>query len=301
MSLTGFLRRADVKAKLAPLRPRLPRKIPVLLKAEPRSSRYSMVGTAFDYLLRFELQRRAPHAIAEQLIAESAPDSIWRPGFYRHLPMDARMMPPEEAEEMAKEEAKRARQVVDRAKAAIAAYVTMKEPDHSAQADLAGHAIRLAKLDELCRAGQLDSSFAEANLEDVEDLLALLAIVPYDALIHPQTMLLNFGFGETSSLVGGADTDLITGATLVDFKTTKASEITVDNLDQLLGYYLLARRQRQVDATFPVIDRLALYFCRHGHLWVADATTWTDNPHFSEVEEWFFNRAKEEFKRVATA
>jgi hypothetical protein len=295
MSLTSFLRLADVKAKLKPLRPKLPRKITMPLRVEPKSNRYMMVGTAFDYLLRFELQRRAPHAISERLVAESAPDCIWQPGYFMYLSMDPRQVSPEEAEEVAKKEAKRARNVVEKAKAALAVYVQMKESNHSALADLAGYAIRLAKLDEMCRARQLDPTFEAADPEDMEDLLALLAIVPFNALIHPQIMLLNPTFGEKSSLVGGADTDLITGDMLVDFKTTKAGEMTADNLDQLLCYYLLARQQRRVDPSFPTINRLAFYFCRHGHLWVAGTTTWTDNPHFSDVEEWFFKRAREVF------
>ncbi|HLQ26261.1 MAG TPA: hypothetical protein VK138_10330 [Acidiferrobacterales bacterium] len=78
MSLTSFLDMPEVTAKIKPLRPKLPRKIAAPLKAEPRSNRYMLVGTAFDYFLRFELQRRAPHAIAERWVAEHAPDIIWR-------------------------------------------------------------------------------------------------------------------------------------------------------------------------------------------------------------------------------
>lgn len=78
MSLTKFLGMADVKAKLEPLRPQLPRKIPASLKVEPRSNRFAMVGTAFDYLLRFEIQNRAPHAVTQSLVAEAAPSrTFW--------------------------------------------------------------------------------------------------------------------------------------------------------------------------------------------------------------------------------
>ncbi len=133
----------------------------------------------------------------------------------------------------------------------------------------------------------------------MEDLLALLAIVPFDALIHPQIMHLNPTFREASSPVGGADADLITGDMLVDFKTTKDSVMQANSLDQLFGYYLLARKRRQVDHTFPAINRLALYFCRHGHLWTFNATDWTEHQQFVETEEWFFNRAKEVYNRAS--
>jgi TPR repeat protein len=92
--------------------------------------------------------------------------------------------------------------------------------------------------------------------------------------------------------VGGADTDLISGEMLVDFKTTKQNEINVNDLDQLLGYLLLARQHHRVDPAFPQINRLGLYFCRHGYLWVRGATLWMDHHDFPEVERWFFERAK---------
>jgi hypothetical protein len=113
-------------------------------------------------------------------------------------------------------------------------------------------------------------------------------------------MLLNPTFRETSDLVGGADTDLITGDMLLDFKTTRKQEIEVVDLDQLLGYFLLARHRRRVDPTFPAINRLALYFCRHGHLWARDAALWTEHPHFDATEQWFFNHAREVFSPVKT-
>ena len=108
-------------------------------------------------------------------------------------------------------------------------------------------------------------------------------------------MSLNPNFKDASLLVGGADTDLIAGNLLVDFKTTKKGEMGVRDLDQLLGYLLLARKQCQSDPGCPAIERLGLYFCRHGYLWTVDATVWTEHPQFSEIEEWFFNRAEEVF------
>jgi hypothetical protein len=225
-----------------------------------------LVGTAFDYLLRFELQRRAPHAVTEPLTAESAPHLMWRPGYFAYLSMDPRETPPEEAEEVAKKEAGRARNVVERAKAAVAAYSKRKEPDRSTQADLAAHAIRLGKLEDYCRSLRFDPSFEEAAPEDVEELLDLLSVVPFDALIHPQGMLLNPTFGEASRLVGGADADLIAGDTLIDFKTTTAGEAKVEYLDQLFGYFLLARDRRRTDPAFPEVKRFAIYTLR-GQNW----------------------------------
>jgi hypothetical protein len=307
MNPSRFHKMADVRAKLKPLRPKSPRKIAVPLKVSPKSKRYMMVGTAFDYLLRFELQRLAPHAICERLVAEAAAHRIWPGPFLRDAdpvrPIELfvhgekigeapgyRWTPERLPEEIAKREAQRIGDIVQKAKVAIDAYVNMKEPGHSVLADIAGHAIRLAKADEfvragldaLVRAGQLDAGIDHADQEDVEDLLALLAIVPFEALTHPQIMLLNPSFW-------GADTDLITGDMLIDFKTTTANEIQADNLDQLFGYYLFARHRCRLEPTFPAINRLAIYFCRHGYLWTLNTTTWMDHEQFGETEEWFVN------------
>jgi hypothetical protein len=295
MSLTSFVGMPDVKARLKLLRPKLPRKLSAPLKVEPRSKRYMLVGTAFDYLLRFELQRRAPHAISRAWVAEDAPEMIWRQSgsawVGKDLLTDARpgqYVTPEEV-------AKRARALLENAKADVATFLKVKAPTAAMHAKLAAHAIRLAKLDSVYRAGRLEPTFEEASSDDVQDLVDLLAIVPFDDLLHNTVLLLNPTFGQASDLVGGADTDLIAGDLLVDFKTTKDSEIDGGNLDQILGYLLLARKQRSVDRSFPVINRLGLYFCRHGYLWPLEASTWTSNPEFPDIEQWFFQRADEEF------
>jgi hypothetical protein len=303
MSLTSFLDIADVKAKVKLLLPKRPRKISEPIKVEPKSKRYTMVGTAFDYLLRFEIMRRAPHAIGKPWVAEEVPDHIWQKGFYAHLTKDATGVVSfsthrNDDEELAKQVAERMRNVVEKAKSAYGDYLKIKSPSPIDQANVAAHAIRLAKLDPVIRARVIDSTFETANQEDVEDLVSMLGIVPFDSLIHEKIMLLNPTFGEASELVGGGDTDLITGDTLVDFKTTKSSEMTAVDLNQLFGYYLLARHQSKIDPSFPTINRVAFYFCRHGFIWTMPVSAWTENPQFTETEEWFFNRAKEVFSRV---
>lgn len=303
MSLTSFVSMKDVKAKLKPLRPALPRKLTASLRVQPRSNRYMLVGTAFDYFLRFELQRRAPHAATERWVAEYTPDMIWRKTDNGTIEMDLfkdaltgagplDYMPPQEV-------AERCRRIVADAKAVVATFIRSKTPSGEMQTELVGHAIRLAKLDSVYRALRLDPHFQEVDPEDVQDLVELLSIVPFDALLHETSVLLNPTFKHASQLVGGADADLIAGNLLVDFKTTKKGEMDAEDLDQLLGYLLLARKHREFDPDFPAIDRLGLYYCRRGHLWTVEASIWTGHPAFRETQEWFFNRAKEVFPRAS--
>jgi hypothetical protein len=199
-------------------------------------------------------------------------------------------MPPEEV-------AKCARAIIEKAKSAAAIYRNTEVPRPSERSKLAAHAIRLAKLDSVYRAGRLDPHFQDAAPEDVEDLLAMVAIVPLDSLLHPDVVLLNPSFSESSELVGGADADLIVGDLLVDVKATKKPDMKGKDLDCLLGYFLLARHRRRADPTFPEIRRVAFYFARHALLWPLVVTVWTEHPDFLKIEEWFFDRAKQVFGR----
>jgi hypothetical protein len=312
MSLSSFIERPEVAAKLKPLRPKLPRKIGVPLRVEPRSNRYSLVGIGFDYLLRFELQRRAPHAVTRAWVAEQVPEELFfrtpfggGQGSVEGSRIDDAALAALDSERaydplgIAEEAARRARQLIDRAKAAVATYVRDKAPTRAAQEDVARHALRLARLEPVYRAGQVEPSlFDEPAPEDVQDLLDMLAVVPFNSLVHDRVLLLNPAFGESSRLVGGSDPDLITGDTLLDFKATKKSEMEVRDLDQMLGFFLLARNQLRLDPAFPQINRFALYFCRYGRLWAQDVTLWTNHPEFDGLEGWFFQHAGEVFRRL---
>ncbi len=70
MSLTSFLKNRDVKERF-----RQEFEMPKMraereLLAPPLSNRYSLVGTAFDYLMRFYLKRLNPDAVTGQWVAE---------------------------------------------------------------------------------------------------------------------------------------------------------------------------------------------------------------------------------------
>src|SRR5580765_8367663 len=129
------------------------------LQAEPRSNRYMMVGTAFDYLLRFELQRRAPHAVVNPWIAELALERLC-PGVGKAVldvfaPDFDLYMPPEEV-------GRRSQAIVDNAKTFVGTFLKTTSPTSRQLTNLAGHAIRLAKLDDAYRAMRLDPHFEEA-------------------------------------------------------------------------------------------------------------------------------------------
>jgi hypothetical protein len=74
MSIDALLRRPEVKEIFDPILPQSQIELGAELVIPPQSKSGSLVGTAFDYLVRFELQRRYPNAVARKWVAEEALD-----------------------------------------------------------------------------------------------------------------------------------------------------------------------------------------------------------------------------------
>lgn len=273
--LTSFVRKPDVAARLKPLRPPPPRRIPGEIQVRPRTKHYALIGSAFDYLLRFELQRRAPHATGGKWVAERAPVLCQM----LHL-----SVPGMNRKELAHHQYARLRE----AKEAVSAYQRLDAPSEVEREGIAVRAIRLAKLDLVRRAGKLDADFDVVDGQDVHDLLAMLAIVPFNLLRYNSVLLLNPAFGESSQLVGGADCDLVVGDCLIDIKTTHMTSMEGRGIDQLLGYFMLARNEHRA-GIFPLVTKVAFYFARYGCLWALNAAS---RPGIDEAERFFIDRAR---------
>lgn len=295
MGLKDFVQEPDVAAQLRPMRSKEPRRIRESLKVSPRTKRYALVGSAFDYLLRFELQRRAPHAHARRWSAENAAEILSLLDEEQQIKLPKGKL--RKLENIIMEHRLDIEAVISLAKKAVAAYVKNSTPSADDLREIASQALQLAKYEPLCRAGKVDPlMFVESQPEDgpdVNDLLDLVAIVPFNELIHDKVVLLNPAFGESSASVGGADADLIVGNMLVEFKVTKKMELETRTLDQLLGYFILARRERVAKPSFPEIDRVGVYLARHGILWTMATRDWTEQSRFAEIEDWFWKRAQE--------
>ena len=290
MSLTHFISLAANRQRLKPLRPQqaqFPRKIPVSIRAPARTKQYTIVATAFDYLLRIEIQRRAPWAI----------DTGWTADHATRLHMSS-----DDTREKLKERftddpvemqyriwARAERYAVEGRRFAKA-FCQIAAPSADEMRQLAFHALRLAHVDILYRAGlaMIDREFFnEPPPDDIDGLLELLAIAPLDKFTNGRPLVLNPDFGESSRSIGGADVDLIVGQMMLDIKTTTATSCKSIWLDQLFGYFLLARIERDRLNTFPEISSAGIYFARHGHLLLFDTTVWTTHPDFAAAESWF--------------
>jgi hypothetical protein len=197
MKLTDFVCEPVVRERIKPLRPVFPRKMTAPLLVAPRT-RSNLAGSAFDYLLRFEIHRRSEKASGAWWVADHAPDVLRAAhrGEYqlRVQTPDGGPASPAPPPGGFLRAAKHVGKVLANAREAFEDYL-IYEPVPDALPQLAAHAIRLARLDLIYRAHFVDTEFDRADPEDVEDLLAMLKIVPFAEFQLNRRVLLNPTFG----------------------------------------------------------------------------------------------------------
>jgi len=295
MSLTSFLKSPDVRERFRQ-ELRMPRAVADReLLAPPLSKRYMLVGTAFDYLLRFYLQRITPDAIHGSWVAQNGLMRLDQCVTYAY---------DTDTEELTCEPDggifDKATNIFDRARIAHERYLASGRVTDQ----LLESTIHLAQLDGIYRAGFIDENLDE-NLgvawpEDVQDLRNLISIVRRNKFLAKDICLLNPSFGNASRLVGGADADLFIDGTLIDIKTTKNFKLDRLHFNQLIGYSVLHRLSGFSGITpKPKLSRVAIYFSRHAHLEVFDLSALINPKTFPRFVKWFSERARQD-KRCIT-
>lgn len=277
MSLTSFLKdNADVRERF-----RQEFKKPKFLAendliAPPLTTRYSTVGTAFDYLLRFFIQHLNPHTIDKGYwVAETA---------VQLLADDAKLYA-------------KGKKIVSRARKDLANFL-MKGQMLDA---LIESALLLATLDPIYRAGLGHETIGVVHKDDVQDLKNLISAVDKKIFTAKSLCMINPTFGSASVLVGGADADLVVDDALIDIKTTKKLTLERSALDQVLGYYVLHHISGVGELNpKPTITKVAIYFSRFGYLYVVPLSELVDSTTFPKFVQWFQKRAAEAFPSVVT-
>ena len=104
-------------------------------------------------------------------------------------------------------------------------------------------------------------------------------------------LVLNPHFGKGSTLVGGADADLIVDGVLIDIKTTQQTSFTQDNFNQLIGYYVLSKLGKVNDSEDIQISKLGIYFSRYGILHTIPTRQIENHKNFPKFVKWFKEQA----------
>lgn len=312
VSLTSLLADRDVRMLFKETFNFKPFDIGAELKAPPVTKRYSMVGSAFDYLARWWLKRKFPRTNEKPWVAEAAVNvlrmragelvviktengSLWEPvddwldenGKLKRRPGDnvqvshATGVTPEK-----KRLASLAARTLESAKSAQRDYLrTGQATDGMFEA-----VIGLANLDVVFRAGITDQVGTTPDAGDVSDLRSLWRTLETGGLRNiGEPLALNPTFGPASGLVGGADADIVANGLLVDIKTTKKGRFERQYFDQLVGYWALSIIG-DINSYDGRIDSLGIYFSRHGVLSTLPL------PEISNVD---LNRFLAKFKQMA--
>jgi len=205
----------------------------------PLTSNYSLVGTAFDYLVRLMVRKVNPTMTTEreQWVADSA---IW------WLPADQQQ---------------KGQEIVQNARELFQQFLS----DDILSEDVLTASVELAQLDTVFRTGRYTEFVGQAaHTDDITDLRNFVAALPLDHFKAKKICLLNPTFGESSVAIGGADADLVIDDLLLDIKATKKQPISTDDFHTLVGYYVLYRIGGITsEKKPPTITRVGFYFARH--------------------------------------
>lgn len=130
-------------------------------------------------------------------------------------------------------------------------------------------AIKLAKLEAFYRSGVLAEDFDDISENDLSDLMDLISQLDKNKLDATNYCLCSPYFAHKGKHVTGFDMDLVLDNMLVDVKTTKNPNLNKKQINQLVIYYLLSRLFG-IEA-YPLkrrIDKVAVYFARYDYLQV---------------------------------
>jgi hypothetical protein len=287
MSLTQILSCPDVVAEFskyirAPASQ--PKGTPEMV-APPRYHRsYALVGTAFDYCLRFCMAACNPGLVAEQ---------PWVAEIAVKLMEHEEELPPGLSLEQARKGVKRARELYRK---------FLKTKVFTRQ--LARAALFIAALDKAYRTGPetVAVGYLRAQLRyEVEDCMSLVRAVPREIITAKKRVALNPTFGEASKLVRGADADFVIDETLIDIKTTKYYQITPTQLHQLVGYRILLAACEEGGSTAleaPTTTHAAIYFSRYAKLERFHYADLIDRRDFLTLSHWFINYVSDDSAEV---
>ncbi len=270
MSLSDFIGLPDVRARLKAEfpKPKLDIKQEILAAA-PNGSDVRLVGTAFDYLLRFHIKYQNPQAQESGWIAESA---LYH--FTRKRQNDL---------------FNQAKKVIDQARNNYQEFLTNGQFTN----ELLQSALLLGRLDAVMRAGYIHDAWSAINQQDIQDLRNLVPLLKPELFKSSGKIILNPSWEEAALLVRGADGDLIIDDLLVDFKTVKELKLELRDFYQLMGYYTLSAIDQKQGEDTVELKRLGIYFSRFGVLYQFNVEDVVNFETFPKFLDWFIARGRE--------
>ena len=283
MSLTNFVEQEEIRSRINEAYPSQGDSATGPMESEPRTSDPQRIGTAFDYLCRWWIQRRIDDCTEYRWVAEKS------------LPV---------AEEMFPDKVPEIEDAIQTAKRRQGEYLETG----TATRPLVESALDLASIDTIYRAQRPPDGLGNYDDADIVDCLELLGVLLDSELPQGDEAYLNPTFGAASPLVGGADADLIIDNTLIDIKTVKSPTFKASDWRQLVGYLVLADLHALFyeegvyqyyaeyrETKLPEIESFGIYFSRYGELSKVSADEIYGAPHYEEFRSWFATKAEEQY------
>lgn len=276
MNLTSFISQPEIRdgfrsvlVKQPPFKPDKP------ILAPPLTMNYALVGTAFDYLLRFYLERINPSTKTRAWVAE----------------FSAGFIEDDQTRELALKSLEDAHQ-----------HHQIYLQNGVLSDELISASLRLACLDGSARGG--DNRFNKDGLtnldeRDFTDLRQLMSLVQEQDFKAQKACHLNPTFGYASRLIG-ADADIVIDDKIIDIKTTKNLKLEPRHIDQLVGYYVLLSlggMDVKGGSNFHYLDKisginnLCIYFSRQGYLHTIKTNDLIVPESLSDFIKWFIQSA----------
>jgi hypothetical protein len=261
-------------------RPNLELDRPILVP--PLTSNYQLVGIAYDYLLRFYLERINVGSKTSEWAAEEG----------------VILLEPFEGASDAYEKAK---SYLAEARKQYQLYIQ----NGFLTDELISAALCLAHLEGARRSGVFNEARLMALDErDVADLRELMSVVQEHDFTSRKACYLNPKLGSTRS-----NADLIIDDKLIDIKTTKDLVLDRRHLHQLVHYYILLSlegidvgRERHINYFEEVgeVNHICIYFSRHGYLHSMKVTDLINTESLSGFVKWYVEtRCPSEDERLA--
>ena len=243
-----------------------------------------IMGTAFDYLLRFAIEHKYSHHTSREWVAENSLQLLQHVEARGIVTIGGVNIP---------KLARTIKMEVQTAKRIHTRYMSGEELND----ELFRVAIVLARIDAIYRAGLFSLKEFDPTIDDgdIKDLRNLMRIADLSQFRPEHTCLLNPHFGDASKMVHGADADIIVDDTLIDIKTTKILSFTSVYYHQLIGYYVLSRigqvnGERKID-----IKNLGIYYSRYGLLYKFPIKPIIDGVDLDGFVKKFVGYAREQF------
>lgn len=274
-------------------------KIESNILAQPLTKNYTIVGIAFDYLLRMFLKRINTNAIERIWIAEQLLQEITGPCtpiLKYAAPESAEGKPVELMEYKQIELSKYLKQILLKCKDLYSKYLQSGEITDKLLEDF----LLLSQFEPIFRTGRVFDIKHNADKKDIKDLRNLISLLhsKQNLFISKEHCLLNPTFGEASSMIGGADADVVIDDIIIDIKTTINADFTRDQFNQILGYYLLNSISGIDGINKKVkINRIGIYYSRFSEMLLVSIKNIIEEDKMKNFLEWF-KREIEQIKDI---